>query len=134
MSSGIEVSLSELFCRLKQIIGSITGHKGIFEMSPIYAEPRLGEIHQIALSPEKIREGFGVDASDFSPRGFGTNRSVLPFAGAVIGGNSVMKVIIPIAGSGTRLRPHTFASPKALLHVAGRPVLDYLVEPLAPTS
>ncbi len=41
-----------------------------------------------------------------------------------------MKVIIPTAGSGTRLRPHTFASPKALLHVAGRPVLDYLLEPL----
>ena len=41
-----------------------------------------------------------------------------------------MKVIIPIAGGGTRLRPHTFVSPKALLHVAGRPVLDYLLEPL----
>lgn len=35
-----------------------------------------------------------------------------------------------MAGSGTRLRPHTFAFPKALLHVAGRPVLDYLLEPL----
>ena len=41
-----------------------------------------------------------------------------------------MKVIIPIAGSGTRLRPHTFATPKALLQVAGRPVLDYILEPL----
>ena len=42
-----------------------------------------------------------------------------------------MKVIIPTAGSGTRLRPHTFTSPKTLLHVAGRPILDYLLEPLA---
>ena len=41
-----------------------------------------------------------------------------------------MKVIIPTAGSGTRLRPHTFASPKTLLHVAGRPILDYILEPL----
>ena len=41
-----------------------------------------------------------------------------------------MKVIIPTAGSGTRLRPHTFASPKTLIHVAGRPILDYLLEPL----
>ena len=41
-----------------------------------------------------------------------------------------MKVIIPTAGSGTRLRPHTFTTPKALIHVAGRPVLDYLIEPL----
>ncbi len=41
-----------------------------------------------------------------------------------------MKVIIPIAGSGTRLRPHTYAFPKPLLHVAGRPVLDYILEPL----
>ena len=42
-----------------------------------------------------------------------------------------MKVIIPTAGSGTRLRPHTFAVPKTLIHVAGRPILDYLLEPLA---
>ena len=41
-----------------------------------------------------------------------------------------MKVIIPTAGSGTRLRPHTFTSPKTLIHVAGRPILDYLLEPL----
>ena len=59
VSNGEQVSLNELFCRLKQIIGSITGHKGIFEMSPIYAEPRLGEIHQIALSPEKIEGDLG---------------------------------------------------------------------------
>ncbi len=41
-----------------------------------------------------------------------------------------MKVIIPTAGSGTRLRPHTFTSPKTLIHVAGRPILDHLLEPL----
>ena len=41
-----------------------------------------------------------------------------------------MKVIIPTAGSGTRLRPHTFTSPKTLIHVAGRSILDYLLEPL----
>ena len=41
-----------------------------------------------------------------------------------------MKVIIPAAGSGTRLKPHTFAFPKTLIHVAGRPILDYLLESL----
>ena len=41
-----------------------------------------------------------------------------------------MKVIVPTAGSGTRLRPHTFSSPKSLLHVAGRPIIDHLLEPL----
>ena len=41
-----------------------------------------------------------------------------------------MKVIIPTAGRGTRLRPHTFATPKTLIQVAGRPILDYLLEPL----
>ena len=39
-----------------------------------------------------------------------------------------MKVIIPTVGSGTRLRPHTFTSPKTLLHVAGCPIFDYLLE------
>ena len=34
-----------------------------------------------------------------------------------------MKVIIPLAGFGTRLRPHTFSKPKPLINVAGKPVL-----------
>ncbi len=39
-----------------------------------------------------------------------------------------MKVIIPAAGAGTRLRPHTHSVPKALLYVAGRPVLAHIVD------
>ena len=59
VSNGEEISLNKLFCRLKGIIGSVMGYKGIFEMSPVYAEPRLGEIHRIALSPEKIQRDLG---------------------------------------------------------------------------
>ena len=44
-----------------------------------------------------------------------------------------MKVIIPTAGSGTRLRPHTFTTPKTLIHVAGHPILDHILEPLIET-
>jgi len=39
-----------------------------------------------------------------------------------------MKVIIPVAGIGTRLRPHTFTTPKPLLFVAGKTVLDHVLE------
>ena len=42
-----------------------------------------------------------------------------------------MKVIIPVAGVGTRLRPHTHSTPKVLLPVAGRPILDHVLEPIA---
>ncbi len=55
VSTGRQTRLNELFCRLKQILGSIMGCKDIVEMSPVYAEPRLGEIHRIALSPAKIQ-------------------------------------------------------------------------------
>ncbi len=41
-----------------------------------------------------------------------------------------MKVIIPVAGFGTRLRPHTEKRQKCLLPVAGKPVIDHIVEPL----
>ncbi len=41
-----------------------------------------------------------------------------------------MRVIIPVAGVGSRLRPHTFSTPKALLHVAGRPILSHVLEPV----
>src|SRR5438093_10202204 len=41
-----------------------------------------------------------------------------------------MKVIIPLAGKGTRLRPHTHITPKPLLKIAGKPVIDYVMEDL----
>ncbi|MEE2877113.1 MAG: sugar phosphate nucleotidyltransferase [Candidatus Neomarinimicrobiota bacterium] len=41
-----------------------------------------------------------------------------------------MKVIIPAAGHGTRLRPHTDRRQKCLLPVAGKPVIDHILEPL----
>jgi len=42
-----------------------------------------------------------------------------------------MKVILPVAGRGTRLLPATKYTPKPLIRVAGRPVLDYVVDKLA---
>jgi glucose-1-phosphate thymidylyltransferase len=42
-----------------------------------------------------------------------------------------MKVIIPLAGFGTRLRPHTFTRPKPLVSVAGKPVLGHILDKLA---
>jgi len=38
--------------------------------------------------------------------------------------------IIPVAGVGTRLRPHTHTLPKVLLHVAGKPILAYILDEL----
>ncbi|MBA7599494.1 Bifunctional protein GlmU [subsurface metagenome] len=39
-----------------------------------------------------------------------------------------LKVILPVAGSGTRLRPHTHTRPKVLLGVAGKPILGHIME------
>ena len=39
-----------------------------------------------------------------------------------------MNVIIPAAGIGSRLRPHTHTIPKALLHVAGKPILAHILD------
>ena len=41
-----------------------------------------------------------------------------------------MKVIIPAAGIGKRLRPHTLTTPKPLLKVSGKPILEYLLKPV----
>ncbi|OGO04402.1 MAG: nucleotidyltransferase [Chloroflexi bacterium RBG_13_56_8] len=40
-----------------------------------------------------------------------------------------MKVIVPLAGSGTRMRPHTWSRPKPLLNVAGKTVLAHVLDP-----
>lgn len=42
-----------------------------------------------------------------------------------------MKVIIPLAGKGTRLRPHTHVTPKPMLRVAGKPVMQYVMDDVA---
>ena len=42
-----------------------------------------------------------------------------------------MKVILPVAGKGTRLRPHTHTKPKSLVQVAGKAVIDYILEELS---
>jgi glucose-1-phosphate thymidylyltransferase len=41
-----------------------------------------------------------------------------------------MKAILPVAGKGTRLRPLAHTYPKALIPVAGRPMIDWILEPL----
>jgi glucose-1-phosphate thymidylyltransferase len=41
-----------------------------------------------------------------------------------------MKVVIPLAGKGTRLRPHTHITPKPMLKIAGKPVIDYVMDDL----
>lgn len=41
-----------------------------------------------------------------------------------------MKIVIPVAGSGTRLRPHTYSQPKSLLLVGGKPMLAHVLDPI----
>ena len=39
-----------------------------------------------------------------------------------------MKIIVPMAGRGSRLRPHTLTVPKPLIPIAGKPIVQRLVE------
>lgn len=39
-----------------------------------------------------------------------------------------MRIIVPMAGMGKRMRPHTLTTPKPLIPVAGKPVVQHLVE------
>jgi glucose-1-phosphate thymidylyltransferase len=41
-----------------------------------------------------------------------------------------MKIIIPMAGMGKRMRPHTLTIPKPLINIAGKPIVQRLVEDL----
>ncbi len=39
-----------------------------------------------------------------------------------------MKIIVPMAGRGKRMRPHTLSVPKPLIPIAGKPIVQRLVE------
>jgi glucose-1-phosphate thymidylyltransferase len=39
-----------------------------------------------------------------------------------------MRAVIPVAGIGSRMRPHTFSVPKVLLNVAGKPILGHILD------
>jgi len=41
-----------------------------------------------------------------------------------------MKAIIPVAGTGTKLRPHTYTQPKALIPLAGKNILSIIIDQL----
>ena len=41
-----------------------------------------------------------------------------------------MRAIIPVAGVGSRLRPHTYTIPKVLLNVGGKPILAHILDKL----
>lgn len=45
-----------------------------------------------------------------------------------------MKIIVPMAGRGFRLRPHTLTIPKSLIPVAGKPIVQRLVEDIVKVS
>ncbi|WP_224484293.1 sugar phosphate nucleotidyltransferase [Robertkochia aurantiaca] len=42
-----------------------------------------------------------------------------------------MKIIVPMAGRGSRLRPHTLTVPKPLIPIAGKPIVQRLIEEIA---
>ncbi len=41
-----------------------------------------------------------------------------------------MKAIIPVAGAGVNLRPHTYTQPKPLILVAGKPIISFIIDQL----
>jgi len=43
-----------------------------------------------------------------------------------------MKIIIPVAGKATRMRPHSYSKAKPLLKIAGKPILSSIIETLLP--
>jgi glucose-1-phosphate thymidylyltransferase len=45
-----------------------------------------------------------------------------------------MKAIIPVAGAGTKLRPHTYTQPKALIPLAGKTILSIIIDQLKDTG
>jgi glucose-1-phosphate thymidylyltransferase len=39
-----------------------------------------------------------------------------------------MKIVIPAAGAGKRLFPHTFTKPKPMVYIAGKPIIGHILD------
>jgi glucose-1-phosphate thymidylyltransferase len=50
------------------------------------------------------------------------------FEGEYVHMDSTLKILVPMAGLGTRLRPHTWSKPKPLISVAGKAVLGHVLD------
>jgi len=44
-----------------------------------------------------------------------------------------MKIFIPMAGKGTRLRPFTLTRPKPLLEITDKPIVEHIINQIAST-
>jgi glucose-1-phosphate thymidylyltransferase len=80
-----------------------------------------------AQCPAYLRTPLAVAVCQDSPvrRDRAARRTFTPLTRGI-----VVKVVIPLAGKGTRLRPHTYLTPKPLLPVGGRPVMSYILDDL----
>ena len=47
-------------------------------------------------------------------------------------GRNDLWAVVPVAGFGSRLRPHTYTRPKPLLSVAGQPIIGHILDQLVP--
>ena len=79
-----------------------------------------------ALRESRSAAGKIVSGAGTAPKGF--TRPSRSERGR--GPNSSMRAVILAAGEGLRLRPFTLTRPKVMLPVAGRPILEYVVEAL----
>ena len=55
---------------------------------------------------------------------------LIKFAVEFFNGEYYLRAIIPAAGFGTRLKPHTYSLPKVLLNVGGKPILGHIIDKL----
>jgi glucose-1-phosphate thymidylyltransferase len=58
--------------------------------------------------------------------------AIMGSAAPVLLPGALMQILLPIAGAGTRVRPHTHVRPKPMLSLAGKPVLGHLLDSLMP--
>ena len=55
---------------------------------------------------------------------------LIKFTAFIYKKRKILRAVIPAAGFGTRLKPHTYSLPKVLLNVGGKPILGHIIEKL----
>lgn len=124
IGTGKETSVLELYRTMQKVIGT--------HIEFTIGEPRIGDVQRCSLDISKIKKEVGwepkVDLSEGIRRTAEWIKNEFHKNQVIMNNSNKIQALILAAGVGERMRPLTDNTPKPMLPIAGKPLLQYTIE------